>query len=102
MGLLQLLFGPKIDFKELVEKGALIIDVRSTGEFRSGTVKGARNIPLDQLKTKLPELKKAAKPVITVCRSGSRSGMGKSILSAAGIEAYNGGPWDSLQKKINK
>jgi phage shock protein E len=42
------------------------------------------------------------KPVITVCRSGARSGMGKSILAAAGLEAYNGGPWDSLQNKLNK
>lgn len=102
MGLLQLLFGSKIDFKDLMTKGAIIVDVRSQGEFRSGSVKGARNIPLDQLKSKTAELKKLGKPVITVCRSGARSGMGKSILAAAGLEAYNGGPWDSLQNKLNK
>lgn len=101
MGLFSFLFGPKIDFKELMGKGAVIVDVRSPGEFKSGSVKGARNIPLDQLKNKAAELKKTGKPVITVCRSGARSGMGKSILSAAGLEAYNGGPWDSLQQKIS-
>lgn len=102
MGLLSFLFGPKVDYKELMAKGAIVVDVRSQGEFRSGSVKGARNIPLDQLKSKSAELKKTGKPVITVCRSGARSGMGKSILAAAGIEVYNGGPWDSLQHKLNK
>jgi rhodanese-related sulfurtransferase len=38
--------------------------------------------------------------VITVCRSGSRSGMAKSILKSAGIEVYNGGPWNVLKSKI--
>jgi phage shock protein E len=38
--------------------------------------------------------------LITVCRSGSRSSMAKSILASAGIEVYNGGPWNSLEKKL--
>jgi rhodanese-related sulfurtransferase len=45
-------------------------------------------------------LKKAGKPVITVCRSGSRSGMAKAKLSSSGIEVYNGGGWQSLITKI--
>jgi len=101
-GFLKKLFGPGTDFKALMEKGAIVVDVRSSGEYKSGSVKGARNIPLEQLRAKAAELKKLNKPVITVCRSGSRSAMGKSILVGAGIEAYNGGPWDSLQNKIMK
>ena len=99
-GFLKKLFGPGTDFKALMQRGAIVVDVRSVGEFKSGSVKGARNIPLDQLRTKAPELKKLNKPIITVCRSGSRSGMGKSILSGMGIEVYNGGPWTSLQRKL--
>jgi phage shock protein E len=38
--------------------------------------------------------------VITCCRSGARSGMAKSILTAAGVETVNGGPWNSLIQKI--
>jgi rhodanese-related sulfurtransferase len=48
------------------------------------------------------EFKKKGKPVITVCRSGARSGMGKNMLKQHGIEAYNGGPWNSLQQILNE
>jgi rhodanese-related sulfurtransferase len=74
----------------------VIVDVRTPGEFNSGHGKGAINIPLDSISSRVAELKKMNKPVITCCRSGSRSGMAKRILSSAGIECYNGGPWSSL------
>ena len=92
--------GATADFKELVKSGAVIIDVRTPAEYRGGHVKGSINIPLDQLKAHAVELKKNQYPVITCCRSGSRSRMAKSMLSAAGIECYNGGPWDVLNNVI--
>lgn len=101
LGFLKKLFGgTTIDFKELVNNGAIIIDVRSPGEYKSGHIKGSRNLPLDTIRSKVNDLKKLDKPVITVCRSGARSGMAKGILKSAGIEVYNGGPWFSLQNKI--
>lgn len=100
-GFIKKLFGGNnTDYKALMLRGAVIIDVRSASEFQSGHIKGAKNMPVDLIKNKVAELKKQNKPVITVCHSGSRSGMAKSILSSAGIEVYNGGPWFSLQKKI--
>lgn len=99
--ILKSLFGKPVDFQSVLNRGAIIIDVRSNGEFKSGSVKGARNIPLDQLSSKVSELKKTGKPIITVCRSGARSGMAKSILANAGLEVYNGGPWISLASKIS-
>jgi phage shock protein E len=99
-GFLKNLFGPGTDYKGLLSKGAMIVDVRTPEEYKAGHIDGARNIPLDQIKTKVPELKKTGKPVITCCRSGSRSGMAKSQLAAAGIEVYNGGAWTSLNNKI--
>jgi rhodanese-related sulfurtransferase len=95
------IFGPSADFKELVANGALIIDVRTPQEYRGGHINRSQNIPLDQIKSKIPELKKAGKPVITVCKSGARSSMAVSILKAAGFEVYNGGSWNSLKSKIN-
>lgn len=89
--------GPAVNFSELVSQGAMIVDVRTPGEFRSGHIQGAVNIPLDTIKGRVAELKKKNKPVITCCRSGSRSGMAKSILSSAGVECYNGGAWNNLQ-----
>ena len=100
-GFLKKLFGGSTtDYKALMEKGAVIIDVRTPGEYSSGHIPGSKNIPLDQIGSKVADLKKAGKPVITVCRSGSRSGMAKSRLASAGVEVYNGGPWNSLLHKI--
>jgi phage shock protein E len=100
MGLLQKLFGSSTDFKALVQAGAIIVDVRSPLEYREGHIPGSKNYPLDSISSKVNELKKTGKPVITVCRSGARSGMAKNMLQGAGVEVYNGGPWTSLRAKI--
>lgn len=100
-GFLQKLFGgTPVDYKELMSRGAIVVDVRSQAEFKSGNINGSKNYPLDTLRGKINDLKKLNKPVITVCLSGGRSGMAKNILKAAGIEVYNGGPWTSLRSKI--
>lgn len=92
--------GPQVNFSDLVKDGAIIVDVRTPGEYRSGHIKGSLNIPLDEIRKKTNELKAKKKVVITCCRSGNRSGMAKSILQSAGIECYNGGPWNVLNNKI--
>lgn len=101
LGLFKKIFGGStVDLKELVSSSAVIIDVRSPNEYKTGHIQGSKNYPLDSLRSKLNELKKPGKPVITVCRSGTRSGIAKGILKSAGIEAYNGGAWTSLKNKI--
>ena len=102
-GILKKLFGGgnSVDYKVLLSQGAVIVDVRTPGEFKSGHIKGAVNIPLDQVKNKVTDLKKKGKPIITCCRSGNRSGMAETIFSSAGIECYNGGAWNNLKNKIN-
>ncbi len=72
--------GTTITYKELVTNGAIIVDVRTSGEFKAGHIPGSKNFPLDNIRTKVADLKKLNKPVITVCRSGARSGMAKGIL----------------------
>ena len=95
------LFGPGTDFKALTQQGAVIVDVRSENEFKSGHIKGAINIPLNSIQNKVKDLKKKGKPVITCCASGMRSGSAVSILKREGIEVYNGGGWASLNSKLN-
>jgi phage shock protein E len=93
--------GPKTDYRELMDNGAIILDVRSKAEFDSGHIKGSRNIPVDRLGQDLDKLKNKEKPVITCCASGMRSASAKSILKANGFkQVYNGGSWGSLQQKI--
>jgi len=101
IGFLKKVFGiTSVNYKELASNGAVIVDVRTVAEYKSGHIPGSRNYPLDSIRSKVAELKKLNKPVITVCRSGARSGMAKKILKSAGIEAYNGGPWNLLKNRI--
>lgn len=95
--------GPKIEFAELVSQGAIILDVRTKGEYASGHIRGSVNISVDQLSRNLHKLKNKNKPIITCCESGSRSGMAKRILKSSGYtEVYNGGAWRSLKNKIKQ
>lgn len=84
----------------LVASGAQIIDVRSENEYKTGHIKGSKNIPLAQIKEQSPKLVALNCTLIVCCASGIRSGKAKSILSAFGIQTYNGGAWSSLQSKI--
>lgn len=92
--------GPKVDFAELKAKGAIIIDVRSPGEFASGHIKGSVNIPLNNLSQGVAKYKKEA-TIITCCASGMRSASAKSVLTSKGFtNVFNGGGWSSLQSKL--
>ena len=51
-----LLGSEKTDYAELKKKGAIILDVRSKGEFQSGHIKGAINIPVGDLQKNLSKL----------------------------------------------
>jgi rhodanese-related sulfurtransferase len=98
MGILSNLFGKKIDFDELIQSGAKIIDVRSKEEFQSGNVRGSLHIPLDQLRNNLSKLDKN-KTYITCCASGMRSSSAKSLMKSSGFNhVHNGGSWSSLRK----
>ena len=101
MNLLKSLFGPKTDLREVIAKGAIILDVRTIAEFNGGHVKGAINIPVQDLQSRMGQLKKG-KPIITCCASGMRSGSAKSILLANGFtEVYNGGSWMSVNGLVH-
>ena len=101
MSLLGKLFGMKsVNYQQLVKEGALIVDVRSPGEFQGGHIKGSINVPLQSIQSSLGKIPKN-KTVITCCASGMRSASAKSILKSAGyVDVHNGGGWMSLKSKI--
>jgi rhodanese-related sulfurtransferase len=92
--------GPKVDYADLVKQGAIILDVRSPGEYKQGHIKGSLNTPLNDLSQHITKLKKDT-TIITCCASGMRSASAKSILKSNGfIQVHNGGGWSSLQNKL--
>lgn len=93
--------GPPTNYKQLLNEGGIILDVRTKGEFAGGHIKGSLNIPVDQLSSQLTKLKNKNQPIITCCASGMRSASAKGILAANGYsQVFNGGGWHSLQSKL--
>ena len=95
MSLIRKIFGlePKVNHQELIANGAIIIDVRTPGEYSQGKPANSQNVPLDKIDGKIDEIKKLNKPIVLCCASGMRSAKATSILKNKGIEAYNGGAW---------
>ncbi|MDR1557639.1 MAG: FAD-dependent oxidoreductase, partial [Tannerellaceae bacterium] len=63
---------------------ALLLDVRTPGEYHAGTLPGAINIPLDALRAHLTELP-ADKPLIVFCAVGQRGYLACRILTQSGF-----------------
>jgi len=100
MSFLERIFGKKVNLQEVISNGAVIVDVRSKGEYQSGHLRNSINIPVDKLEGNLKKLDKN-KPIITCCASGARSASARRILLSNGFEqVYNGGSWSSLKKYL--
>lgn len=94
MRLLALFGFGKQKLKDVLAKGAIIIDVRTANEFDRGKVSDSINIPLDRIAANSQRIKNYNRPVVCICTSGSRSGQAVKMLKAAGLkEVYNGGNW---------
>jgi len=65
----------------------LVVDVREPGEWEAGHIQGALHIPMVQVRGRLEELRD--RRVVTVCKSGHRSGQVAEFLAARGFEAEN-------------
>lgn len=87
---------PPTRLQELIGDGAMVVDVRTRYEFKQGHLHGSINIPLNELPAQIDNLRKQHKTIITVCRSGARSATAKDMLTAAGVDSYNGGSWFNL------
>jgi phage shock protein E len=74
---------------ELVEGGALLLDVRTPGEFASGHLDGALNVPVQELGSRLGELGDKQRAIVVYCRSGARSGRAKRLLSSRGYASVH-------------
>ncbi len=74
------------EIRQSLAAGARLVDVRTPGEFVSGHVDGAINIPVSQLSSRLKKLGQKRKPLVVYCRNGSRSGHAVSFLRQQGFK----------------
>ena len=65
-----------------------VLDVRDEAELNDGVIPDAIWIALDELRDRAAELPRD-RPIVTVCRSGRRSGQAALILNKAGLRAAN-------------
>lgn len=72
-------------------RDALVLDVREESEFAAGHIPSSKHIPVGKIEERLKELEKyKKKPVVVICRSGSRSASAGSVLKKNGFaEVHN-------------
>ncbi len=79
-----------VQWHEIVEhagQGYLLVDVRTPREFARGSVPGAINVPVDELRDRLDELDR--KDVVVICQVGQRGHVATRLLRDAGYNAKN-------------
>jgi rhodanese-related sulfurtransferase len=75
------------DAVRLINKGALVIDVRKPEDFQAGHIVNARNIPVERVQQGDDAIaKKKDKILLAVCADGAASGRAAGHLRKAGFE----------------
>lgn len=76
---------------KLINNDAVVIDLRSMDAFSGGHIVNARNIPSDELDTKMSNLEAIkSKPIVAVCETGISSTKAVNTLRAAGFDSVYG------------
>ena len=73
--------------QELREAGYQLIDVRTPSEYGRGTIPGAINIPVDEIRERVSEIKK--QPILVNCQVGQRGHTATMLLKELGFDATN-------------
>jgi phage shock protein E len=92
------------DARACLKNGALVIDVRSPGEFNSGHLPLAINLPLDEIEAVLPQRVKDKNQVLLLhCASGMRSGLARKKLKGMGYaNAFNLGSYGRAESILKQ
>jgi len=103
--LISLRSGPAMsteEARELLNGGALLVDVRTPQEFAAKKLPGALNIPLDTLKQGITAcVSNKAQVVLLHCRSGRRSTIAEKELRSLGYSnVFNIGSFERAQKVV--
>ena len=71
-----------------IPEGAFLLDVREPAEVAGGTIPGAVNIPLGDLRDRLGEVPKD-RPIVVFCKVGQRGYFAERILVQRGYNVFN-------------
>lgn len=85
---------------KILNKNAVILDVRTVAEYNMGHIEGSVNIPLSKLhEGDIPFSNKTV--IINCCSHGLRSVKAMKVLKSRGFpNVYNGGVWNDLEKLV--
>jgi rhodanese-related sulfurtransferase len=85
-----------------LKNGALVVDVRSAGEFRDRHLPEATNVPVEQVEKLMPKVESDRSRVLLVhCQSGMRSRVAESKLKAMGYsKVFNLGSYGRAQSIV--
>ncbi|MGY4098841.1 FAD-dependent oxidoreductase [Nocardia sp. R16R-3T] len=75
------------EIDEVIAVGWQLVDVRSPEEYAAGSIPGAHNIPLDELRDRAAEI--PAGPVLVFCQVGQRGNSATRLLTQFGRDAVN-------------
>ena len=104
MNWLSRMRGPAEPARAPLPDNALVIDVRSPGEYASGHVQGAINLPLDRFEQEIRRLAPdKSMPVMMYCLSGGRSGGACQLMQQLGYQqVVNGGSVSAVALKLSR
>ncbi len=96
-------FVPLEKARQLLREGAVVIDVRTAEEFRSGHLPGAINIPLGDLNELPRQVPDKNRILLLHCLSGTRSGIARQKLKSMGYpNSYNLGSYGRAEGIVGR
>ncbi|SMF28420.1 rhodanese-like domain-containing protein [Pseudobacteriovorax antillogorgiicola] len=83
-------YNPKMAKKMVTEQGALLLDVRSDREYKSGSLPGAKHLPHHDIRHRADQILKwqggdKSKPIVVFCAVGGRANRAKAELVRLGF-----------------
>ena len=90
----------KQNLKSLIEKGAVLLDVRTCHEYSGNHPDGALNVPCEEIDNRIHQIQSWQKVVIAFSTYGRRSAIAVSKLRRRGIKAIDGGSQENIDKVL--
>lgn len=82
--------------QDYLTKECLIIDVRTPMEYHEGHAPDSELVQMHEIPMQVERFKQLNKPIVLVCRTGSRAEAVKNYLLRFGIDVVNAGPWQAV------